>query len=64
MEKTGTEKTSLFLIYTGMAIAALGAIATFFLAPAWLNLFYAGFLMAIAGFALAVLSKAGEKKEN
>ncbi len=61
MEKTGAEKLSLFLIYLGMIIAGLGAAAAFLLAAGWINLFYAGFLVAIAGLAIAVLYRAGKK---
>ena len=55
MEKTGTEKLVLFLIYMGMIIAVIGAAAAFLLAPVWINLFYVGFIVGAAGFALSVL---------
>ena len=63
-EREFAEKSGLTLIVSGLIIGAIGAAAGFFLGPAWFAVFYLGFLLAIVGFAIAVLHKAGKKTEK
>jgi hypothetical protein len=65
MEKLeSSEKFSLLLIVLGIILGAIGAAAAFLVANWLVIVFYAGFLLMIAGFAVAVLSKIGAKAEK
>ena len=57
----GKSKFALFLIILGMIIAAIGAAATFAWSAALIVLFYIGFVVAIIGFAIAVLEAVSNK---
>lgn len=64
MEGSFWEKFGLLLIITGLIVAGIGAAASFSWGTGLAVFFYLGFIMAMFGFAIAVLTKFGDKKEN
>ncbi len=64
MEGSFWEKLGLMLIVTGLIIAGIGAAASFAWGTWMSAFFYLGFIMAIFGFAIAVLTKFGDKKKK
>ena len=59
-----SEKLSLLLIVLGIILGAIGGAGAFFVAGWLVAVFYAGFLLMIMGFAVAVLYKIGAKAEK
>jgi NADH:ubiquinone oxidoreductase subunit 6 (subunit J) len=62
MEGSFWDKLGLLLIITGLIIAGIGAAASFAWGAGLAAFFYLGFIMALAGFAIAVLARFGNKK--
>ena len=64
MEGDNWEKLSVYLLVAGFIIGGIGGGLSLFLGSWLAPIFYLGFLLVIAGFAIAVLHRVGKKPEK